>query len=153
MAIARGLCVTGDVQRINAHRNYLENDLLDARTDVADIEGYIDFKIDDIYQSLKTVGYTVPLVLEDSPYGYRFCSFWNATGAAYMCESMHGDDEVAKGLLDDYNEMERQILEQEVLLTDVPGVPTQGDLTESGTSNLSESGEVKVPFFTRLQKF
>lgn len=154
MAISRGLCVTGDVQRILPQRNFLENDILLTRPNVADLEGYIDFKIDDIYQTLKTAGYTVPVTLVDSPYGYRFLLYMNAVGAAHMCERIHeGADDLVKDLLDEYNKMEGQVLSHEVILTDIPGAPTQSGLAESETSNLTEAGDEREAFFTREQKF
>ena len=153
MAIARGYCTTGDVQLVNYYRDYLTNDLNSERPTVLDVEGDIDFTIDDINLTLKTVGYTLPVVLADSPYGYNFVKYWNAVGAAEKLERRHGSKENADGLLEAYNRMEDQILNHDVILTDVPGAPTQASIAESGTSELTDSGDERVPFFTREDKF
>jgi hypothetical protein len=153
MAILRGYCVTGDVNRRNYLRDYLENDLRSKRPNVTDIEEFIDGSIDEINQKLLTVGYTLPITLASSPYGYWYIVDLNALGAAVRAERMSGDDTLAQAHLDEYNARMEGILDRSVLLTDVAGVPTQGGMTKSGTSELTASGDTKDPFFTREDEF
>ena len=61
--------------------------------------------------------------------------------------------ENADELEESCEEMRDSILDHSVLLGDVPGVPTEADLAGSGTSDLDAFGDVKLPFFTRDQKF
>jgi len=153
MAIARGYCTTGDVQLINYYRNYLQNDLNSQRPGSSDVEDFIDLTIDDINMTLSTVGYTLPVTETASPYGYYFIKHWNAVGAAEKLERRHGSKENADMHLEAYERMEEQILSHDVILTDVPGAPTQGSIAKSGTSELTSAGETRTPFFTRDQDF
>lgn len=151
MAIDRGYCITGDVQLILYFRNFLENDLQSVRPNVADVEEFIDTSIDDINMTLRTVGYTLPVVLADSPYGYQYIVRWNALGAALELERRYGQQDTIDRLAGEYNGIRDSILNRTVILTDVSGAPTQANLVESGTSELTASGDVKEPFFTRDQ--
>ena len=153
MAIARGFATTGDVQEINYYRNYLENDLHSAHPDVADIESYIDFTIDDINATLLTAGYTLPVTIAASPYGYRWIQYLNALGAAEMAERRDGSTEIADSLRERYDAMKEGILDHTILLTDIPGVPTQAGVSKSGTSELTAAGDERSPFFTRDAKY
>lgn len=153
MAILRGYAVTGDVQTILFERNFLENELNGERPDSADIEEFIDTSIDQINIHLNTVGYTLPILLADSPFGYRYVQNWNAVCAAEKAERRAGGAEKADELEESCEEMRDSILDHTVLLSDVPGVPTEAGLAGSGTSDLDEFGDVKDPFFTRSQLF
>jgi len=153
MTIFRGLCITGDVQSVNFERDYLQNDLDGKRPMVEDIEWYIDSIIDDIYQVLDSEGYTLPITLAESPYGYRYIQRWNALGAAEMAERRHASKEHADDLLEQYDKFREDIVDHTVILADVPGAPLDSELAESGTSNLTASGAEKEPFFTRDQDF
>ena len=153
MTISRGYAITGDVQTILFERNFLENDLNSVKPDVLDIETYIDTSIDQINAHLKTVGYTLPITLAASPIGYYFVKNWNATCAAEKTERRAGGAEKADKLKESCEAMRDNILDHTTLLTDVPGVPTDADLAGSGTSDLTDSGDTRDPFFTRTQKF
>lgn len=153
MAILRGYCTTGDVQRINYLRNYLENDLYSKRPNVADIEDFIDSSMDVINQILLSVGYTLPIVLVTSPYGYNWVLYWNTVCAAERVERQYGEESIADYHKEKCDSMRDDILNRVVILTDVPGAPTQTGLAESGTSELTEAGDVRVPFFTRDDLF
>jgi len=153
MAIARGYAVTGDVQNILFERNFLENDLNNKEPGSGEIETFIDTSIDRINATLKTVGYTIPILLADSPVGYYFTKNWNAVCAAEQTARRAGSTEKADELKESCQEMHDSILDHTVLLTDVPGVPTDAALSDSGTSKLTDDGDTRVPFFTRLQKF
>ena len=153
MAILRGLSITGDVQNILFHRNFLENDLNSEEPGSGEIEVFVDTTIDEINAVLKTAGYTLPIVSGDSPIGYWFTRNWNAIGAAEKTERRAGGKERADDLKEDFDGMRDSILNHTVILTDVPGAPTQEDLAGSRTSDLDEFGNVKDPFFTRADKF
>ena len=153
MAIARGYAITGDVQTILFERNFLENDLNDKKPGSVQIEGFIDTSIDRINATLKTVGYTIPILLADSPVGYYWVKNWNAVCAAEQTARRAGSTEKADELKESCQEMHDSILDHSVLLTDVPGVPTDADLAGSGTSDLTDSGDTREPFFTRAQTF
>lgn len=153
MAITRGLASFDDVQRINFFRDYQSNDEQGTRPDITDIEEMIDSAIDAINQILLTAGYTLPIVQTSSPYGYRFVLYWNALGAAEMAERRHGSKGTADEHKEEWEAIRDSILGQTILLTDIPGAPTQEDLAKSGTNQLTSSGAERTPFFLRVQKF
>ena len=153
MAISRGLATTGDVQEVLYFREFLENDLNSGHPDVADVEGAIDREIDFIYMRLKTAGYTVPFVEGDEPYAYRFTKELNAIAAALAIERRWGESDHYSRLNDYYIRLMDEVMNRDILLTDATGVPTLADLAKSGTSELAEDGDERVPFFTREDEF
>lgn len=153
MAILRGYCITGEVERRNYLRSYAENDLRGKRPNVTDIEGFIDGTIDLINQALLTVGYTIPITEADSPYGYWYVRDWNAIGAAERAERMSGDNDLADDHEEEFNKRRDGILDHTILLTDVSGVPTQAGMSKSGTSELTAAGDAREAFFTREDIF
>lgn len=153
MAIARGLATTGDVQDILYFRDFLSNCLNSVRPDVDDIESAIDTGIDIINMHLLTAGYTLPIILADSPYGYNFVKYLNALGTAVAIERRWGAAEHHKRLNEEYIGIIDDIENARIVLTDVPGAPVMGDLAKSGTSELTASGEEREPFFTRDDTF
>lgn len=153
MAIARGLATVVDVQNINFFRDYVANDANNVKPGTSEIEAAIDFTIDDINVVLITVGYTLPLVLADSPYGYNYVKYWNALAAAERVERQHGTESIADNHLERLDQMKEDILNRVVILVDVPGAPTDAELSDSGTSELTSAGAAREPFFLRVQKF
>lgn len=153
MTISRGLAITGDVQNILFHRDFLENDLNTKKPGSPEIEVFVDTTIDEINMYLGTVGYTLPIVSGDSPYGYWWTRNWNAIGAAEKTERRAGGKEQADALKEDFDGMRDSILNHIVILSDVPGAPTDAELAASGTSDLDEFGNIKEPFFTRSQEW
>lgn len=153
MTISRGIAVTGDVQNVIYWRNLAENDLNSKVPGVSEVEAAIDDTIDEINAVLLTAGYTLPLVEADSPYGYQYLRVLNAKGAACYIERRYGAEDTMGAICDEYAQMKQDILEQTVVLSDVPGAPSPEDLAASGTSERTASGEEREPFFLRDQEF
>lgn len=153
MATLRAMAVTGDVQNILFERNFLENDLNNAGLGSANVEEFLDTSMDDINAVLITIGYTLPILVADSPYGYWYCRHMNAVCAAAQTERRAGGTAKADELEEQCKQMKDDLLNHVILLTDVAGVPTLAALSDSETSELTEAGEEREAFFTRDQNF
>ena len=153
MAISRGLATTGDVQHVLYFRDILSNCLNAKRPNVDDVEVAIDREIDFINAQLLTVGYELPIVPADSPYGYQYVKQTNAVGAAVALERRWGESDHYDRLNEQYLSLINDVKDTTIILTDIPGAPTMEDLAKSGTSELTATGDEREPFFLRDQDF